>query len=117
MGLIGMCSLEDQSNRVNNRWKAQETMLTKSIGKSIRFIGTRNVGSDCSGTLRARLMATAVDPTTISPSAPKALKPKQKGWERATFTIRVLNRLHQLLLLIGRTGLCSMAFPLAPIGT
>jgi len=90
-------------------------MLKQSIGRSIRFIGTRNVGSGSSGPLGARLMATAVDPRTVSPSAPKALKPKAKGWERATFTIRVLNRLHHLL--IGRMAPCSTAFPLAPIAT
>jgi len=34
-------------------------------------------------------MATAIDPRGLSPDPPKPGRPKVRGWERATFTIKV----------------------------
>ena len=52
----------------------------KNVGpKSMKFIfPTGRMG-----------MATTIDPRSISPDPPKSGRPKVKGWERATFTIKV----------------------------
>jgi hypothetical protein len=59
-------------------------MLANTIGKGIKF--TRVTG--VRGWVGARTMAT-IDPRGLSPDPPKPGKTKVKGWDRATFTIKV----------------------------
>jgi hypothetical protein len=59
-------------------------MLPNLIGRSIRFSIGRGGGV---GYVRG--MATAIDPRGSSPDPPKPGKTKRKGWDRATFTIKV----------------------------
>jgi len=62
-------------------------MLTNSIGKTMRIVcSMRSVGM----VGRRMGMATTIDVRTLSPDPPKPGKPKVKGWDRATFTIKVL---------------------------
>jgi len=60
-------------------------MLSNSIGKNLKGVVPRHFAK----VLSARMMATAIDPRRISPDPPKPGKPKAKGWDRATFTIKV----------------------------
>ena len=61
----------------------------------------------------ARMMATTIDPRGLSPNPPKPGKPKVKGWDRATFTIKVWFLMD--LYAYNRMDLCFMEFHLVPI--
>ena len=64
-------------------------MLTNSIGKTMKFVAPKNIRTTVIPSIR--MMATTIDPRGLSPDPPKPGKPKVKGWDRATFTIKVLN--------------------------
>jgi hypothetical protein len=63
-------------------------MLTNTIGRTMQFVTPRSMKAVIPLT---RMMATAIDPRTLSPDPPKPGKPKVKGWDRATFTIKVFS--------------------------
>lgn len=60
-------------------------MLTNLLGRTMKFVTPRSIKV----VLPSRMMATAIDPRGASPDPPKPGKPKVKGWDRATFTIKV----------------------------
>lgn len=62
-------------------------MLTNSIGKTMKFVTPKSIRTTL--VPATRMMATTVDPSGLSPNPPKPGKPKVKGWDRATFTIKV----------------------------
>jgi hypothetical protein len=69
-------------------------MLSNTIGKTIKFVAPRGMRVAMS----SRMMATAIDPRGLSPDPPKPGKPRVKGWDRATFTIKVYLIIECLLM-------------------
>ena len=64
-------------------------MLANSIGKTMKFVTPKNIRTTVIPSIR--MMATTIDPRGLSPNPPKPGKPKVKGWDRATLTIKVLS--------------------------
>ena len=50
----------------------------------------------------SRTLATTIDPRGLSPDPPKPGKPRVKGWDRATFTIKVRSY-YRVFLMTERT--------------
>ena len=69
-------------------------MLTTSLGRTMKFVAPRSIKF----AVPSRMMATAIDPRTLSPDPPKPGKPRVKGWDRATFTIKVCNAMRIVLI-------------------
>lgn len=61
-------------------------MLANLIGRTIKFAVPKSGGVAIPSA--SRMMAT-IDPRGLSPDPPKPNKAKVKGWDRATFTIKV----------------------------